>query len=79
MQSECKHGESVHLYLRSECKQDESVIHSWGRILRFAQNDNLGLLGQLEIVGFKVNFGETCLPDCLPVMETLRLVLANGM
>jgi hypothetical protein len=45
---ESVHGESVHLYLQSECKQDESVIHSWGRILRFAQNDNLGLFGQPE-------------------------------
>jgi len=36
---ESVHGESV---------QDESVIHSWGRILRFAQNDNLGLFGQPE-------------------------------
>jgi len=56
---ESVHGESVHLYLlvpvvraqvQSECKQDESVIHSWGRILRFAQNDNSGLFGQPNMI-----------------------------
>jgi hypothetical protein len=47
---ESVHGESVHLYLQSECKQDESAIHSWGRILLLPfgkdQNDNSGLFGQ---------------------------------